>query len=90
MEGIKRVEVAKRALKFVFFHKVELRLGNVDESDKGAAQLSANPKVGYFGTPESNQQMAVFDLTENPASGKFLTLQQAGGTFSVDELYISF
>ena len=87
MERITRVDVAKRSNQYPYFKEVELRVGNVDESDKGAVQLTANPKVGHFGAA-TGERVAVFDLTQSPASGKFLTLQQVQGALNVNELFI--
>ena len=88
VNAIRCVEEAKRHNSYAVFKQVELRVGNSDESGEGAVKLSANPLVGYFDAAVPGEMMAVFDLEEKPASGRFLTLQQAKERLGIDELFI--
>ena len=55
------------------FAKVELRVGNADESDKDRSQFTENPLVSTYPDP-STELDAIFDIP-TPVDGRYLTLQ---------------
>ena len=85
VRGIARVEVAKRARLNWRFSKVEVRIGNVDESGKGAVQLSDNPLVGFL-DEAVDEFMAVFDIDNG--CGRYLTIQRLIGELELAEVFI--
>ena len=86
IRGIKAVEVSKRTREFTRFSQVELRIGNVDESNKGAVQLSDNQLVGFFGEGV-DERIAVFHMV-GQVNGRFLTLQRLVDGFELAEVFI--
>ena len=83
------MEVLKRRRYETRFAPVELRIGMHDQSLDGSVQLGKNPLVGSY--PEPNTEaLAVFTLSGNGATGRYLTLQRIGyDHLEVAELYVS-
>ena len=83
------VHVQKRSAENVLkrFAEVELRIGNNDESGKGAQKLSGNKLVGFY--PAANlEPIAAFEL-QTQASGRFLTLQILSANYmEISEIYV--
>ena len=85
VRGITRVEVVKRVRLYERFSKVELRIGNVDESGKGAVQFSDNPLAGFFDEPV-DERIAVFNVDNG--CGIFLTIQRLIAELAMAEVFI--
>ena len=85
MEVFKRLlnsEVIQR------FANVELRIGNHNQSGKGAVHLTENPLVGCHVGGDLDPEPAIFVL-DKPADGRYLTLQIVDGTYlDVGELTV--
>ena len=56
------------------FTKMELRIGNVDESSKNGVQLTENTVVGFYDQP--NEDLFWNCVLASPISGRYLTLQR--------------
>ena len=68
--------------------KIELRIGNVDESNKGLQPLTENKLYGYYEHP-SLEEIATFYLNET-ASGTFMTFQSfVSKSLDVNEIYLT-
>ena len=71
------------------FRDIEVRIGIVDESDKGAVQLTGNALAAYFDDSDGMDE-ALIPLTK-PTDGRYLTLQYMGTvTLEVNEVYVYF
>ena len=87
VSGIIRVEIAKRFGSYLNFKYTDLRIGDVDESAKGAVHLTGNPLVATF-QEALEVEIAVYDLTKNPAKGQFLVLQKASMKMEIGEVFV--
>ena len=68
------MKIFKRLSSEHYFHDVELRIGNVDNSSQGKSHFDdKNPLLGFYEGPDGAATHA-FRLAE-PVSGQYLTLQ---------------
>ena len=91
LQNIHKVEIFKRqpnANVIQRFANVELRIGNHDQSGKGAVRLTDNPLVRVHVGGDLDPEPAIIEL-ERPADGRYLTLQiVAQSVLDVGELTV--
>ena len=90
LKGVRVVQVDKRYDYAPRFVKVEVRIGNADESNvQGDLAMSRNPLFGYFEGPE--EAVLAIITNEDGADGRYLTLQTfSRDVLELEEVYIYF